>query len=112
MSRKATWVIFGVDEMVVWLAALHVESSTELLAPLYSRSGIGADIRISWEQLLYILSGHAVSKNAVLIEKGMAAGAPPVLIEIDAETERRKEEKDLALRANISYISRTWILGD
>ena len=73
--------------MVAWLAALHVESSNELLASLYSRIGIVEDQPIPWEQLLYILSGHAVSKNAVLIEKDEAAGGPPLSIEIDAELE-------------------------
>ena len=79
-----------VDDMVTWLAELNVQSSTELLTHLYARSGIGEDVPISWEQFLYILSGHAISKNTALSDRDMAAGYPPVILEIDAEIERLK----------------------
>jgi hypothetical protein len=92
-----------VDEMVTWLSELKVKSSTELLTHVYARSGIVEDVPISWEQLLYILSGHAVSKNAALSDRDMAAGYPPATLDIDAETERLKETKDLTLLAN-NYI--------
>ena len=82
-----------VDEMVTWLAALKIESSTELLAHLYARSGIGEDVPISWDQFWFILSGHAVSKNAALSDRDVAAGCPPATIEIDAEIERLKEKR-------------------
>ena len=43
------------------------------------------------------------SQNAALSDRDMAAGCPPVTIEIDAEIERLKETEDLTLLAN-NYI--------